>query len=379
MRIEKVEALPVIMPLSRTFVISQGITQAFKSVLVKIHTDEGITGVGECVTSTSFRDENLEGIKTTIDNYLAPAIIGLDPFDMELILERMDARVTRNYQSKAGVDCALFDLQGKALDLPVHRLLGGQYSKQIEVTFTLSASENEEIGAIAKKMVASGYSTLVVKLEGNEKKDIERFKVVREAVGGNIKLRADANQGYHPDKAIGAIRKLERYEPELVEQPVSRWDLSGMSKVARSVDTPISADESNVSIHDAMQIIRMEAADILNIKVPKNGGLYLSKKIAAIAEAANIPCLVGGMMTLEIARQASRHFAASTKQVRRGYASDGCGPASQSITDNITKHVITYDDVKRLGGYVEVTDAPGLGVQLDDEKVRKYSQSHLGS
>jgi len=166
---------------------------------------------------------------------------------------------------------------------------------------------------------------------------------------------------------------MEKYRPEFVEEPVKRWDLDGMAKVARAVGTPVSSDESNTSLDSVMKIIEKRAAGIINIKISKNGGLYRSKKIAALAEAAGIPCIVGGANTYEVGRQACRHFAVSTAQAQMGMGSEGCAPASQSKIDDVTKNVMTYDDVTRGKGYVGVLPGPGLGVELDEEKVQKYT------
>jgi muconate cycloisomerase len=166
---------------------------------------------------------------------------------------------------------------------------------------------------------------------------------------------------------------MEKYKPEFVEEPVKRWDLDGMAKVAQAVDTPISSDESNTSMDTVMRIIQKRAADILNIKISKNGGLYRSKKIAALAEAAGLPCIVGGANTYEVGRQACRHFAVSTAQAQMGMGSEGCAPASQSKVDDVTTQSLTYEDVTAGNGYVEVIPGPGLGVDLDEEKVRKYT------
>lgn len=371
MSIQSVEAIPVSIPLASPFTISQGTTTAFRNIIVRITMTDGTVGLGECVTSRSFRDESFESITSSINQYLGPVLISQDPFNLEVIFDRMNAQLTRNFQAKAGIDMALHDLQGKIVNLPVFRLLGGNTTDRIKVDYTLSAESLETIGDLAKKWIEWGYDTLVVKLKGEVKKDVERFRRVREAVGGEINLRADANQCYTPRQAIRAIHKLERYDPEFVEQPVKRWDLPGMAQVAHTVETPICADESNVTIHDALQLINAGAADILNIKIPKNGGFYLAKKIATIAEAADIPCVVGGMMTFEIGRQASRHFTLCTRQVQQ-YASEGCGPASQSLTDRITQNVITFEDVRQGNGYITIPETPGLGVQIDDAKLEQY-------
>jgi muconate cycloisomerase len=139
------------------------------------------------------------------------------------------------------------------------------------------------------------------------------------------------------------------------------------------VGTPISSDESNTSLDSVLQIIRKRAAGIINIKISKNGGLYRSKKIAAVAEAAGIPCIVGGANTYEIGRQACRHFAVSTAQAQMGMGSEGCAPASQSKIDDVTTRVLAYEDVTAGNGYVGLMEGPGLGVEIDAEKVRKYA------
>lgn len=377
MKITKVESKIVAIPVETPYVTSYGCLKAFSNVLVWVWTDEGIVGIGEAafVGGGPVREETPESTKPVIDIYLAPAIIGADPFDIELVHEKMNRVVPRNLVAKAGIDLALWDIMGKALGLPVYRLLGGSYRGKIPVTYTLSMNTPEDMAEQASLRKSEGYSTVVIKIGHDPEQDLERLRLVREAVGPAVKIRLDANEGYRPDQAIRVIRKMERYEPEFVEEPVKRWDLAGMAKIARAVDTPISSDESNSTLESAMKLIERGAADILNIKVAKNGGLLNCKKIAAVAEANGIPCLVGGDNTYEITRQACRHLATSTPQLHRGFGSEGCGPASQSKIDDVAKTVVTYKDVSSLGGYVVVTPGPGLGVELDEDKIQKYGVS----
>lgn len=377
MKITRIESKIVNIPVETPYVFSHGVLNAFSNVLVWIWTDETIAGVGESAFTPGggVTEETPESTKPIIDKYLAPAIIGEDPFDVELIHEKMNAIVPRNLIAKAGIDLALWDIMGKAVNLPAYKLLGGTYETKIPVTYTLSMNTPERMAEQAKFRKSQGYSTVVVKIGSNPEVDIERLKLVREAVGPDVKIRLDANEAYRPDQAIRIIRKMEKYDPEFVEEPVKHWDLDGMVRVARAIDTPISSDESNKTLESALKVIEKEAADILNIKIPKNGGLYNSKKVATLAEAKGIPCLVGGANTYEITRQASRHFGTATPQVQRGYGSEGCGPASQSKIDDVTKKVVTYDDVSRMKGYVVVLPGPGLGADLDDEKIRRYTVS----
>jgi len=264
---------------------------------------------------------------------------------------------------------------GKSINMPVYKLLGGIYNSEIIATYTLSIDTPEKMAEQAVFRKQQGYLTLVVKIGRDAEYDIERLKQVREAVGPNIKIRLDANEAYRPDQAIKIIKQMERYNPEFVEEPVKRWDLDGMAKVAQAVDTPISSDESNTSLDSVRNIIEKKAADIINIKISKNGGLYRSKKIAALAEAAEIPIIVGGANTYEIGRQACRHFAISTAQAQMGLGSEGCAPASQSKIDDVTKKVVTYEDVSKMKGYVIVSSGSGLGVEIDEDKINKYKFS----
>ncbi len=375
MKITHVDTKVVTIPVVTPYIYSHGTLHAFSNVLVWIWTDTGLAGIGESAycPGGGVREETPEATKTIIDGYLAPEIIGHDPFDLELIHARMDACLPRNLVAKAGIDLALWDVMGKSLGLPVYKLLGGLYESKVWVTYTLSIDTPENMAEQARLRVAQGYRTLVIKIGHDPEEDVERLRRVREAVGPRIKIRLDANEGYRPDQAIKTIRKMEPFDPEFVEEPVKRWDLDGMARVARALDTPISSDESNSSLESVYDLIDHEAVDIINIKISKNGGLTNCKKILALAQARSIPCLFGGDNTYEITRQAGRHLAMANRQLQLGYGSEGCGPASQSKIDDVTKIVVSYDDVARLGGYVTATPGPGLGAELDEEKVAKYT------
>jgi len=374
-RIARVETKIIEIPVKNPYVFSHGVLKAFSNVLVWVHTDEGLVGIGESsfVPGGGGSEETPESTKPMIDHYLAPVVIGEDPFDIERIHRKMDAVVPRNLIAKCGIDLALWDVMGKAVGQPVSKLLGGIVDPKILCTYTLSIDTPERMAEQALFRRGQGYRTLVVKIGRDPESDIERLRLVREAVGDEVNLRLDANEVYFPDQAIGIIRRMERYHPEFVEEPVRRWDLDGMARVARAVGIPISSDESNTSLDSVMAIIQKAAAGIINIKISKNGGLYRSKKIAALAEAAGIPCIVGGANTYEVGRQACRHFAISTAQAQMGMGSEGCAPASQSKVDDVTRSVLTYEDVTTGKGFVEVLPGPGLGVELDQEKIQKYT------
>lgn len=374
MKIVRIDTRIVEIPVRIPYVYSHGALKAFSNVLIWVRTDEGPVGVGEAsfVAGGGVSEETPESVKVMIDRTLAPPLLGEDPFDLERIHRTMDAVIPRNLIAKGGIDLALWDVMGKALGQPVCKLLGGILDPKVRCTYTLSIDAPERMAEQALARIRQGYQTLVVKIGREPAGDLLRLRLVREAVGDAVNIRLDANEAYRPDQAIRIIRQMETYHPEFVEEPVARWDLDGMARVAKAVDTPISSDESNTSLDTVMRIIRLRAADILNVKISKNGGLFRSKQIAALAEAAGIPCIVGGANTYEIGRQACRHFAVATRQAQMGMGSEGCAPASQSKIDDVTTRVLTYDDVTAGEGFIEVIPGPGLGVTLDEEKVRKY-------
>lgn len=374
-KISKIKSKIVTIPTETPYVTSYGVMEAFSNVLVWMWTDEGTFGVGEAafVGGGPVREEMPETTQMLIDQYLAPAIIGLNPFDIELVHKKMNNVVPRNMVAKAGIDLALWDIMGKALGLPVYKLLGGSYEPNIRVTYTLSMNSPEKIAVQSKSRIDEGYSTVVIKIGTDPDIDLEALRLVREAVGPKVKIRLDANEGYDPDQAIRIIRKMERYEPEFVEQPVKRWDLDGMARIAHALDTPIASDEGNSTLESVMRIIEYGAADILNLKPSKNGGIYNCKKITAIAEAKGIPCFMGGDNTYEITRQACRHLTTAIPQLQKGYGSEGCGPASQSKIDDVARKVVDYQDVAQMNGYVVASQGPGLGIELDEDNIRKYS------
>ena len=375
MKITRIETRIVDIPVTTPYVFSHGVMKAFSNVLVWIHADGGLVGIGEAsfTPGGGVTEETPEATKPMIDCYFAPVLIGEDPFDVERLHRKMDAVVPRNLIAKSGIDLALWDLMGKAVGQPAWKLLGGSFNPKILCTYTLSIDAPEKMAEQALFRKNQGYKTLVVKIGHDPETDLQQLRLVREAVGDEVNLRLDANEAYWPEQAIAIIRRMEKYRPEFIEEPVKRWDVDGMARVARSVGVPISSDESNTSLESALKIIRQGAASILNIKICKNGGLYRSKKIAALAEAAGIPCIVGGANTYEVGRQACRHFAVSTAQAQMGMGSEGCAPASQSKVDDVTQRVLTYGDVTKGDGFVEALPGPGLGAELDEEKVRKYT------
>ncbi len=336
-------------------------------ILVTIATDEGLTGVGESPVDIGFFGHTLEDVQAAINDYLGPQLIGHDPFDREYLLGMIDFR--GNSCAKAGIDLALHDLLGKALGVPVSTLLGGRHQTHIPVAVEIAGGAPDAMARECLRFRELGVRAFKPKIGGYPSADADRLHAIREAVGPNISIRADANQGYSPKEAIRLCRLAERFEVglELLEQPVPAWDLQGMAFVRRSVDTLIEADESCYTVHDALQLIRHEAADVINIKIGKAGGLYHAKKIAAVAEAAGLKCVLGTAFGLGIEMAAKLHLAASTLSVVDAVEFTEIG----LHTNLLAAPYNSAFALPLVDGCLPVPSGPGLGVMLDAEAVQE--------
>jgi len=224
----------------------------------------------------------------------------------------------KNSSAKAAVDMAVYDLFAKSCGKPLYKILGGGRG-EIETDLTISVNGVEEMVVDSLKAVSQGFRILKIKVGKESKKDVERIQAIRQAVGPDIKLRIDANQGWSAKEAVKIIRTLEEMGigMDLVEQPVNAHDFEGMKFVTSQVYTPILADESVFSPEDAIRIIRERAADLINIKLMKTGGIHEALKICAIAESFGMECMIGCMLESKIAVSAAAHLAAGRGIITR--------------------------------------------------------------
>lgn len=340
-------------------------TPMLEYVLVRVETDEGITGYGEAQADIGFFGETVEQVRAAVADYMGPQLIGKDPLDREYLHSVID--YCGNGCAKSGIDMALHDLLGRATGASVSVLLGGRRSTRVPVAVEVPGGRPEEMAKACVDLMAQGVRAFKPKVGGYPGADAERLRAIREAVGPHVSIRADANQGYSPKEAIQFCRLCERYDVglELLEQPVLAHDLAGMALVRRSVDTLIEADESCFTPQDALAIVRHEAADVLNVKLGKAGGFIGAKKIAAIAEAAGLKCVLGTAFGLGLEIAAKAHLFAATEIV-----TDAVEFTELSLHGTLLRP--PWD--ARFGlpledGCLPVPDGPGLGVELDQAKM----------
>jgi L-alanine-DL-glutamate epimerase-like enolase superfamily enzyme len=370
MKITEVNVFAVRIPYISRYVTSQNVTPAGRHVIVKISTDAGIDGWGETgIISQRFPLEGatLEGMYMVLKSHLGPAIIGMNPLEIDRIMEKLEDTVRANYFAKSAIDHAVYDIAGKALNVPVYTLLGGCYRTEFGVSRSLPIDEPEKVAETAKRLKDRGYVLLTAKIGIDWKKDVKIVEAVRKGVGESFPLEVDANAGYDAPTAMKALRAMEEFEIEAAEQPVAGWDLDGMAELAASFDFPIVADESVFTVRDAMRVVQKRAADVICLKPIKSGGMYFCKKIQRIAEAGDLLVSTGSMHPFGIGTAAIHQFVASLKSVNAvGYGS----PAERFADDILKEASYKFED-----GKVTIWDAPGLGIVVDEEKLHKYTVS----
>ena len=292
MRIDKIECLPVTSMFKKPFPMGGGVEKGSAGVVIKVHTNEGVVGIGDTGgTSAWYRGESQDSIMSMINNVFGPAILlGEDPFNIEKIVARMDVAARDNNQAKAVIDYALHDIMGKALGVPVYKLLGGLSVEKVPLGFVLPAGPTDEVVSIGMEAVRAGFRVLKLKVGfGTDEDDIRNVKALREAAGDDIQLFIDSNGSWDYYQALMILKKMEKYDLAMVEQPVPWWDVDGMARLRQKTGIPVFADESAVELKHLMEIVQKNAADGFFIKIPKAGGLLKAQKWITIAKAAGFP------------------------------------------------------------------------------------------
>lgn len=352
-------------------------------VIVKLTTDNGIVGFGEATAMPEwggdygrYFGEACDTTFSVIKHHLFPAIFEMNPLDIENIHRKMDLAIRGYNYAKTAMDEAVYDIMGKALELPVYMLLGGRCRDRIPIAHSLGIMPIDAAVQEAGEAVKEGIKDIKVKGGLDFKRDYELVKKLRETLGPDIRIFIDANQAYPTAKeAIKWVERMdENFNLEYLEQPVE--GIEQMRKVTKLLHLPVCADESCWTIADALDIVRLDAADYISIYVTKAGGIYNSKIIAKIAEYSGMRCNVNGSGEFGVGNAANIHVAcvartgtlASVFPVTHIAGQEQTKVAGHWYTDDIITKPFSYED-----GCLLVPDGPGLGIEVDMEKMRKYS------
>ena len=372
MKITRIEPIPIRVPLNPEFAIRSGRGGAHTVspfLLVKVHTDEGVTGVGEASCTPRWSGEDQVTGSHLIRTYLEPLLIGEDPTKVEELPQKFRLAFAGNFFTKSAVEMALWDIAGKVANKPVYQLLGGKARQLVPTKWSVSAVAPNKAAEIAQWAAAQGFRAMKVKVGIEPDADVARVRAVREAVGPQIKLGVDANGGWTPETAVKTIERLRECDIHFAEQPVSPEDVAAMADVRKAIDVPVIADESIYSLQDAMTLARLGAADVFSIYVGKAGGIGPAKKIAEFAQKVGLECIVGSNLELGVGSAAMIHLAIAVR-----------GIAAEKFPCDIIGPFYYQDDIVRkplsiLPGSAAPNDLPGLGIDLADEKIAKYRVS----
>jgi L-alanine-DL-glutamate epimerase-like enolase superfamily enzyme len=371
MKITRVESIPIRVPIKPQLAIrgGRGLSHSVSPfLLVRIHTDADLVGVGEASCTARWSGEDQVTASHFVDNYFAPRLIGENLDDVAGLTEKFSSAVANNFFTKSAVEMALFDLAGKARSCPVWKLFGPRTRDFIPTKWSVSGVESAKAAEIAAWAVEQGFTKMKVKVGIDPATDIDRVRAVRGAVGPKIKLGIDANGGWAtPAIAIPTINQLcEESNIYFAEQPVPPGDPAALAEVRRNVPVPIVADESIYTLSDAKTLARAEAADVFSIYVGKAGGIAPAFEIAKFAERVGVKCTIGSNLELGVGSAATIHLALCAPAMDPdNYPCDIIGPLFYE--DEVLREPLAI-----AAGSAGVPDRPGLGIELSDEQVEKY-------
>jgi len=366
LKIERVEVFGVAMPLVMEFKNAYLSKSVVKSAIVRVTATGGAIGYGNIDPTPGYSKESIEDSLAMIESRLAPAVIGMDPTNIHRITAKLDAVVQDFYDAKATIDMACTDLAARVAGVAVHTWLGGAVKDTLHFNAWISIQSPENAAKETKAWQDQGFRSCKIKVGADIYADRDRVKAVREACGADFNIRIDANAGYDADTSIKLAELVAPYKLQLFEQPVPADDIAGMARVrkaANSVGVPIMADESVIDHASLINIIRADAADIVKVKVMKQGGFLNTRRMIATAEAAGIRCVVGHGFGLGVNTMAEIMLAATSDNVLDGL--ECVGPLK-------TRDDIVTQKLDLSKGCIALPQGPGLGVTLDDAKLAKY-------
>lgn len=365
MNITAIRTTPLALPYHQQYFMSSATGRGATSILVEVETDANIVGVGETCGFIA-----VEGVQRTYEA-LAPLFIGEPVFDIERLFHRASSatflNVTGRFRNRfwAGLEMALWDAIGKSCGQPVHRLMGGVVHDRISYFAFPQGEEAEQLARSAEQGVEAGFEVFYVKVGRGEQADLANVAAVRHAIGEH-RLRLDANEAWDPITAARMIRKLEKYEPEFIEQPTPNGSIEALLQVKNAVDVPIAADQSVLTLGDVYEVCRRQAADLIVIGPHETGGLLGFKKAASIAEAAGLNvCIHGVVHETGITTCAANQVAATVRNLDDG---------NQIMCQLLERDLVASPSLVPSRCQLAISERPGLGFDLDQEAVKTAAE-----
>lgn len=338
------------------FTIATGTMDYAQNVFIRIHTDSGIYGVGECAAFPVITGETQETCLAVAKDF-AELWKGKDPLMVAERLAELDLLIAGNRTIKSAFDMALYDIASKTAGQPLYSYLGGT-KKEIETDITVGIGDIDTMAEKALAFKRNGASCIKVKLGKKAKQDVARMKKIRDVVGSTMKLRIDANQGWNFEDARYALTAMKDLQIQFCEQPMRAWNDDYLPELIKASPIKIMADESCYTHHDARRLIRAGACDYINIKLAKSGGICEAMKIQELAKQAGVACMIGGMLESRLALSAKLHFA---------YAADNVifHDLDTCLLGHLEDPII--NGAQYNGYLLDIEDLPGIGADVDED------------
>lgn len=354
MKITSVEVFAVRLPLITPFIISYHTYKDMPSIIVKVETDNGLVGYGEGTPDEHVTGETWESTFKVLTELLGKVVLGMNPFQIEKIHDQMDKAIYGATTAKAALDIACYDIMGKATNQPIYNLLGGQFHDELEIPKVISILSPEEMAQEAVQAMEEGYRSLKLKVGTDKKVDVARIRAVREAVGKDVPIKVDANQGWkNSSESMYVLERIIDCDIDWIEQPVVANDIDALGEIKAKTSIPVMIDEGLHGNKEMYELLVKRAADKINIKLMKCGGIYPATHLVHQAELAGLTCQIGSMVESTIASAAGLQLSLAKKAIQ---SNELVGPLMFS------KDVATLNyDVP----FVHLTDQPGLGIEVD--------------
>ena len=358
MKIQSIRFGMLNVPLKTPFKTAMRTVKEIEDVVVIVETDTGHTGYGSAPATAVITGDTHGSIIEAISKVISPALIGRDIADLNNLVNTIQNAIVRNFSAKAAIEIAIYDLYGQLYDAPLYQLLGGG-DNVISTDITISVDYIEKMVEDTLNAIDQGFETLKIKVGKDPALDIERIKAIYAAVNERALIRLDANQGWTPKQTVSVMHALENsgVRLELLEQPVRGDDIEGMKYVTERIHTPVMADESSFGPKEAIELIRQRAADIINIKLMKTGGISNAIKIADIAGIYGVNCMIGCMLESSIGVAAAAHIAVAKSSIITKVDLD---------TPALGKYDPVTSGVQFNNSEIKITDLPGLGISKID-------------
>jgi L-alanine-DL-glutamate epimerase-like enolase superfamily enzyme len=360
LKISQLEIYKSPIKLKEPFVTSLGLLEYAENIIVIVRTNNGMTGFGECSPFMTINGESMETC-FIVGQYLANVLKGKNPLEIEACSLSMDAVIYGNSSIKSAFDIALHDIAAQHAGLPLYGFLGGNNNKILVTDYTVSIGYPAKMALDAQQIKERGFPVIKVKLGESKEKDVERIRLIREAVGMDIPIRIDANQGWDVDTALQTLIAVAPYNIQHCEEPIARWDYMHLTLLKARSPIPIMADESCCDHHDAERLIDDDACSLFNIKLGKSSGIFKARKIIMLAEEGKIKMQVGGFLESRLGFSASAHLALTSDSIIYCDFDTPLMLSHDPVTGGIIYHA---------KGVVKVPETIGLSATVDENYLK---------